>query len=340
MQIKSLRIQSYRSFRIDDTTPAHAFERLRKIETYRALRAEGCSEPTALRAIGWSRAAYFRWQAHYRAEGVKGLAAKSRRPRRTHPRRWTRAQERAVWRMRKKYPFMGKRRVKVMLAREEIARSESTLGRILAKGVGLGRIAPCAFCRRRVTAKKRRPFAKGHVQRWTVGAKAARPGEWIQIDHRSVSRDGDTLKEFKATCPIGKQLVVRVYSRATAGNARCFLQALREDLPYPVRSIQVDGGSEFRAAFEDACQALNLPLAVLPPKSPQLNGVAERANDSSRTEFWNLYDGNLTVKNTGPALAEYQRFYNHVRPPYAVDLMTPMEYLLQDRPAESGQSQM
>ena len=134
--------------------------------------------------------------------------------------------------------------------------------------------------------------------------------------------------------------MVRVYSRATAGNAWRFLQALREDLPYPVRSIQVDGGSEFRAAFEDACQALNFPLAVLPPKSPQLNGVAERANDSSRTEFWNLYDGNLTVKNTGPALAEYQRFYNHVRPPYAVDLMTPMEYLLQDRPAESGQSQM
>ena len=192
MQIKSLRIKSYRSFRIDDTTPADAFERLRKIETYRALRAEGCSEPTALRAIGWSR-----------------------------------AQEWAVWRMRKKVPFMGKKRLKGMLAREEIALSESTLGRILAKGVGLGRITPCAFCRRRVTAKKRRTFAKGHAQRWTVGAKAARPGEWIQIDHMSVSRDGDTDKEFKATCPIGKQRVVRVYSRATAGNARRFLQALR-----------------------------------------------------------------------------------------------------------------
>ena len=102
----------------------------------------------------------------------------------------------------------------------------------------------------------------------------------------------------------------------------------------------VDGGSESRAEFEDACQALSLPLAVLPPKSPQLNGVVETANDSSRTEFWNLYDGNLTVKNAGPALAEYQRFYNHVRPRYALDLMTPMEYLLQNRPAESGQSQM
>ena len=60
MQIQSLRIKSYRSFRIDDTTPAEAFERLRKIETYRELRAEGCSEAAALRAIGWSRAAHFR----------------------------------------------------------------------------------------------------------------------------------------------------------------------------------------------------------------------------------------------------------------------------------------
>ena len=100
----------------------------------------------------------------------------------------------------------------------------------------------------------------------------------------------------------------------------------------------VDGGSEFRAEFEDACQTLNFSLAVLPPKSPQLNGVVETANDSSRTEFWNLYDGNLTVKNAGPALAEYQRFYNHVRPHYALDLMTPMEYLLQNRPAESGKA--
>ena len=191
-----------------------------------------------------------------------------------------------MWRMRKKYPFMGKKRLEGMLAREEIARSESSLGRILAKGVRLGRIAPCAFCRGRVTAKKRRPFAKGHAQRWTAGAKAARPGEWIQIDHMSVSRDGDTLKEFKATCPIGKQLVVRVYSRATAGNARRFLQALREDLPYPVRSIQVDGGSEFRAEFEDAGQALNLPLAVLPPKSPQkaLNSTASSKGQTTAHE--------------------------------------------------------
>lgn len=337
MQIQSLRIQH---LRLDDTTPRDAFERLSKIQTYQALRGEGCSEPTALSAIGWSRSTYYRWQARYRADGVKGLAAKSRRPRRSPPRRWTRAQEWTVWRMRKQYPFMGKQRLKVMLAREGTALSESTIGRILAKGVHLRRIAPCAFCRGRVKVKRPRNFAVGHAQRYRRGMKATQPGEMVQIDHMSISRDGDTLKEFKATCPIGKQLVARVYSRATANNARRFLQAVREDLPYPLRSVQVDGGGEFRAEFEEACEALDLPLIVLPPKTPELNGVVERANDSSRVEFWNLYDGHLTVKEAGPALAEYQRFYNHIRPHYALDLLTPMEYLRQYRPTEHAQSHM
>ena len=105
-------------------------------------------------------------------------------------------------------------------------------------GVRLGRIRPCAFCRGRVQAKKRRDFQRGHAQRWQSGSKAPRPGELLQIDHRSVSRDGDTLKEFQAAGPYAKQLVARVYSRATARNAARFLQAVRDDLPFPLRSIQ------------------------------------------------------------------------------------------------------
>ena len=29
----------------------------------------------------------------------------------------------------------------------------------------------------------------------------------------------------------------------------------------------------------------------------------------------------------GPALADYQHFYNHIRPHRTLDMMTPMEYL-------------
>ena len=157
-----------------------------------------------------------------------------------------------------------------MLAREDVALSESTLGRILAKGVRLGRIVPCAFCRGRVTAKKRRTFAKGHAQRWTADTKAARPGA---NGSRSI------------TCP----------SRVTATRSRSSRPPVRSanswwcgSIPEPPPAtpgafykrcartcrIRCAPSRSMAAAssapeFEDACQALNLPLAVLPPKSPQ-----------------------------------------------------------------------
>ena len=62
------------------------------------------------------------------------------------------------------------------------------------------------------------------------------------------------------------------------------------EAPFPVRGIQVDGGSEFRAAFEEACQSRGLNLFVLPPKGPQLNGHVERAQGSWRYEFYAAYD--------------------------------------------------
>ncbi|MDE0660680.1 MAG: hypothetical protein OXI79_13645 [Gammaproteobacteria bacterium] len=50
--------------------------------------------------------------------------------------------------------------------------------------------------------------------------RSRRPGELVQVDHLSASRESKKLKEFKAVSPVGKQLVPRVYSRATAHNAK------------------------------------------------------------------------------------------------------------------------
>ena len=42
-------------------------------------------------------------------------------------------------------------------------------------------------------------------------------------------------------------------------------------MPFPIRAVQIDGGPEFAAEFELACQQRGLHLFVLPPRSPQLN---------------------------------------------------------------------
>ena len=89
------------------------------------------------------------------------------------------------------------------------------------------------------------------------------------------------------------------------------------------------------ADFEQACEALRIPLHVLPPRRPQWRrrsaqgrGV-ERANRSARIEFRNRYDGPLTVSDVAPKLLEHEFFNNFLRPHTALDCRTPNEYLVQ-----------
>ena len=228
---------------------------------------------------------------------------------------------------RRKYPFMGKARIHAMLARKGFKLSASTVGRILSRALASGAVPHVSFCEGRAKPKRRRRFAKW-AQRWKYGSKASKPGELLQIDHMTYSRDGQTLKEFRAACSVSKFMAARVYSRTTAGNARRFLLDILSELPFPLVSVQVDGGSEFKAAFEDACAELNIPLRVLPPRRPQWNGCVERANRSARPEFWSLYNGPLTVAAVTPALANCEFFFNYERHHASLDYQTPNEYLV------------
>ena len=93
-----------------------------------------------------------------------------------------------------------------------------------------------------------------------------------------------------------------------------YIQLLNElDLKL-VKAIQVDGGSEFMAEFEAACENKAITLFVLPPKSPKLNGAVERCNGAWRYEFYETYDLPNTVEALNPILDSFQHLYNHHRP--------------------------
>ena len=76
-----------------------------------------------------------------------------------------------------------------------------------------------------------------------------------------------------------------------------------------IGAIQVDGGSEFQAVFEEACQERDIPLFVLPPRSPKLNGHVERANRTHREEFYEVYDGDLEMEPLNLALKQWEWVY-------------------------------
>ena len=96
--------------------------------------------------------------------------------------------------------------------------------------------------------------------------------------------------------------------------------------PFPVRAIQVDGGSEFMAEFEEACARLGIALFVLPPRSPKLNGHVEQWQRTFKDEFY--------TRPLPSRIPELQReldatlcYYNRERPHRALNGLSPLEFL-------------
>ena len=106
MQIKALPRPLYRRLPVDDSTPQETIQRWEKLRLYDRLRRQGCSQKLALEAIGWSRSTYYRWRKRFDTSGLDGLVARSRCPRRLRSPQWSFQDERLVWQMRRRYPYL------------------------------------------------------------------------------------------------------------------------------------------------------------------------------------------------------------------------------------------
>lgn len=328
MQIKSLRIKSYRSWAVDETVISDkAKEKYQLLQKFWNLREAGCKEDTILGVLGLTRATLYRWQRLYRKQGPAGLNEGSRAPKRKRESTWTRALEQQVLSLRKQYPAWGKTKLFILLQRRGVTVSLSMVGRILRKLLSLKKIDPVSMTWGQLRRKKSRVFNK-HAKRWKRDMKALAPGELVQIDHMTVSSiPGKRLKHFNAICPVSRVIVARVYLRATARSAKAFLEHVERRMPFGLRSIQVDGGSEFMREFEEACAEMGISLYVLPPRSPKLNGCVERCNRTVKQEFYWLYDDIGTASSVNAHLEDYLQMYNQIRPHEGLNLMSPMAYL-------------
>jgi len=138
--------------------------------------------------------------------------------------------------------------------------------------------------------------------------------------------DGSRPAGLEDRPSISRWDVVELGRRATALAAVHMLDRLAERMPFAVRAISVDGGSEFMADFEIACQARGIALFVLPPRSPKLHGAVERAN---RTHTRGVLRGHRRATRAGRAAgtADLGTCYNTVRPHQALGYLTPAEWL-------------
>ncbi|MBN2186328.1 MAG: hypothetical protein JW732_02625 [Dehalococcoidia bacterium] len=135
----------------------------------------------------------------------------------------------------------------ILLRREGLNCSISAVGRILHKLKERGVLQEPVS--NHISARKRQ-WQRPYAVRKPRGYVAKEPGDMVEMDTLDVRPLPEViLKHFTARDIICRWYVLKVHIRVSSRTASGFIDILLERMSFPIKAIQVDGGSEFQDAF-------------------------------------------------------------------------------------------
>ena len=257
--------------------------------------------------FGISRPTGMLWRERYQQAGLAGIAERSRRPLRSPERTVTELEQRVVL-VRQRYPDWGARKLQVVLARENVALTRSTIHRILLRQ-GL------------VHESDRHVQA---LQRFERGA----PNELWQMDFKSPKGWNAPIGPLSVLDDHSRYLVVlqAVWSTRVEGVReqlecafeRCGMpEALLMDHGVPWWSTLAPGGAT-KLTIWLMKQGIELHWSGI--RHPQTQGKVERFHGELERA---LQKRNAPRKEPQPWLDAFRWEHNHVRPHEALGMETP-----------------
>lgn len=285
----------------------------------------------ACRHFGLSPDVFYRWKNRFNPFNLSTLEDDkiTRTPHKTRKPETDPTVVKRVKEVREEYPRWGKKKIWKILEREGVEAAVSTVGRTLTRLRDKGQLKEPAVVIARLQKVKRRRKSRFHAlpRDWNYIPKDS--GDLIQIDTVHVwFGQGCKRYQFTACDYISKMTARCASTRITSRSAAKIIDILEERLPFKIKAVQIDGGSEFKAEFEAECQKRSIILFVLPPRSPKLNGMVERMQRTSREEIYDIKDWPETVELHNQLLEEQDDIYNTIRPHDSLELLTPYEYYL------------
>lgn len=277
--------------------------RLIWVQTYQRL---GRTSQTC-RKCGISAPTLRLWLRRYRAEGMKGLEDRSRRPHHSPGRKVFPPQEQLILKIRKEKRF-GVRRIQIELIRHHgLKLAMRTIHRVLIR-------------------HKVNHFArKARRNRGFIRYEKEIPGERVQLD---VFKVAPGVYQYTAIDDCTRYRVLDLQSRKNSQATLRFLKKVMEEMPFPIQRIQTDRGREF-LADEVQYYLMDKKIKLRPnkPRSPHLNGKVERSQKTDWDEFYSWTDC-----KSDRFLEEFKRWryeYNSLRPHSSLGSRTPFEKLQQ-----------
>lgn len=255
---------------------------------------------------GIARPVLSRWWARYRADDLRSLAPRSRRPHRS-PTQHSAAVQEAIASAR---DFgWGVQRIA-----DELGIGHGTVQRELER-----------TGRNRIPKAPRRP-----VQRY----EKSRPGELLHLDLKYLpALENRAEFEYAAIDDFSREghaLIAR--ERSTVAATR-FLEHVLAQLPYPVEAVMTDNDMMFTmryayystrlTRFEQALKSAGIEHRLIRPRSPESNGKVERFIKTIDDECYRITQPQSSRARIG-VLKLFLDYYNHARPHQSLGGVSPI----------------
>ena len=269
------------------------------------------------RRFGIQRLTLRRWVKRVKQSGPVGLNDRSHRPQRLRQpiTPWNTVM--AVVKLRRQYPAWSKYKIRILLAREGVVVSASTVGRILKRR---------GLIDKRISQKRRRSALRPKA-RFPKGLRISKPGDMVQMDTKHIMLPGGKRHyQFTAIDILTKQRVLEVYRSESSLNGAAFLKICQAEFQFSIQAIQTDNGAPFLKEFEKSCQQQQLPHYYIYPRTPKQNTYVEISHGADKREFYlqgNVWQDRETMRQK---LKDWQRIWNQVRPHEALNYLTPQAY--------------
>ncbi len=301
--------------------------RREKVETWDRIRQSGRTAEDAAEQVGIPVRTLYAWKRKPIPESTRPHKVRTRENQEQYD-----EQKNKVYEFRKKFKSWGGKKLHTYMERLGYEIKRSKVCRIISELIREKKIksyysGTFAKARDSNTGKAPRTYAiplpELLISSW--------PGEVVQIDtlHFRVGPDR-FLYIVNAICIYSKLAFSHVFEAHTAKNSAYLLKKLIRRAPFEVQAVQTDQGTEFRAAFEQACQDKGITFYLNDPRSPTENAFVERFNKTMRDDFLskeNLPLDNLKALNR--RLDKFIEFFNTQRPYETIDNLTPMAYFQQ-----------
>jgi len=308
-----------------------AKQRLKTIRFYREYGEKATKE-----AFGCDRKVINRWESRLRMNrgALSSLIPQTTRPHRLRESKIPFEITEYIRELREKHPRLGKEKIKIFLdeycAKNKLSKySASTIGKIIKKNNYFyqpsGRVyhdPGSKWAQNRYRHKNRLRIKRS--------PKAEQYGH-IVCDTAEVITDGIKDYFYSAIDARLKFAVTLNYKRLTSANMKDFYERFIEVYPLGVKCWQTDNGAEHLGEFEEHLKKEKIPHLFSYPRCPKINAYIERYNRTIKEEFIN---NNLHIIHDKPlfnkALAEYLVFYNTKRPHMSLNMLSPLQYFVEN----------